>query len=162
MKIFITGPGEYISESKQDPIVGHHYNLDDSTAGTDAQNRAFHALLGVYYASRAWSYEGSGYRTGATFGEFRNLIKRKLGAGFESFIYVAEEGGKPVIKDAKKRSEIPAAVPRELIRGRLKSWADYTKRQRMETITKLIAEMHEVGVNSPKFYEILEGMEGWK
>lgn len=158
MTILITSPGEYICDSKDEPIVGRKYSLEDTASGTGSQNRAFHALLGVYYTSRAWSYEGSGYNGGATFDEFRNMVKRKLGAGFESFIYV--DGSPPVIHDAKSFSEIPISIPRSLIRGRLKSWSDYTKRERMATMDKLIAEMHETGVNSPKFTEILEGMGG--
>ena len=47
---------------------------------------------------------------------------------------------------------------KNLARGRLKSWADYTKKERTETIDRLISEMHQAGVNSTKFSEILEGM----
>jgi hypothetical protein len=147
--------------SKDEPIVGRCYSLEDASNGTQAQGRAFHALLGLYYSSRAWSYEGSGYNLGATYDEFRNMIKRKLGAGFVSYIYVA--GDPPTIHDAKELSDIPPGTPRSLIRGRLKSWGDYTKKERMTTMDKLIAEMHETGVNSPRFQEILEGMAGlWK
>ena len=101
---------------------------------------------------------------GATFAEFRNLIKRRLGAGFESFVYAEIVDGRPVIRDAKTYAEIPETVRRdphlkELVRGRLKSWSDYNKRERRDTMDALITEMIEVGVNTPHFREIMEGME---
>lgn len=43
--------------------------------------------------------------------------------------------------------------------GRLKSWTDYTLRQRRDFIDALIAEMNQAGVNTPKYFEILSGME---
>ena len=42
---------------------------------------------------------------------------------------------------------------------RLKSWSDYTKRERQETISRLIAEMIQAGVHAKKFYEILDQLE---
>ncbi len=164
MIITITAPGEYMTESKDEPLVGYRYQLEDATSGTGAQNRAFHAILAEYYKTRLWSYQGSGYNAGATFDEFRNLVKRKLGAGFESFVYAEIVDGRPVIRDAKVYADIPEAVRRdpnlkELVRGRLKSWADYSKKERRTTMDALIAEMFEVGVNTPHFHEIIEGME---
>ena len=164
MIITITAPGEYMTESKDEPLVGRRYQLEDATSGTGAQNRAFHAILQEYYRTRLWSYQGSGYNAGATFDEFRNLVKRKLGAGFESFVYAEIVDGRPVIRDAKVYADIPESVRRdpnlkELVRGRLKSWADYSKKERRTTMDALIAEMFEVGVNTPHFHEIIEGME---
>lgn len=164
MIITITAPGEYMTESKDEPRVGGRYQLEDAMSGTSAQNRAFHAVLGEYYKTRLWSYQGSGYNSGATYDEFRNLVKRKLGAGFEAFVYVEIVDGRPVIRDAKAYAEIPESIRhdpnmRDMIRGRLKSWSDYTKRERRETMDRLIAEMFEVGVNTPHFHEIIEGME---
>ncbi|HPB99956.1 MAG TPA: hypothetical protein PKW66_28810 [Polyangiaceae bacterium] len=164
MIITITAPGEYMADTQDEPEVGRRYQLEDATSGTGAQNRAFHALLWEYYKTRLWSYQGSGYNSGVTFDEFRNMIKRKLGAGFESFVYAEIVDGRPVIRDAKAYAEIPETVRRdphlkELVRGRLKSWADYTKRERRTTMDALITEMIEVGVNTPHFREIMEGME---
>ena len=168
MMILITAPGEYLLQTKTEPIVGRVYSLEDQTRGTAAQNNAFHALISEYYNSGAWSYQGACYTTGATYDEFRNLIKRNLGAGFEAFVYIDYVDNKAIICDAKTIQDIPESVRRDpdrksLIRGRLKSWADYTKKERRETMDKLIAEMHQVGVNTPKFQEILQGMEDmWK
>jgi DNA-binding transcriptional regulator YhcF (GntR family) len=46
-----------------------------------------------------------------------------------------------------------------MVYGILKSWHDYTKKERTETIDRLIAEMLQAGVNSNKFHEILRSME---
>jgi hypothetical protein len=164
MIITIVSPGEYLCDTKEEPKVGGRYLLEDAASGTRAQNNAFHALLDEYYRTWLWSYQGSGYNSGATYDEFRNMIKRKLGAGFESFVYAEIVGGKPFVREVKTREEIPEAIlrdpdMREMIRGRLKSWADYTKRERRLTMDKLITEMVEVGVNTPHFREILDGME---
>jgi len=164
MTITITEPGEYICNSEDQPETGCKYSLESAVNGTGAQNRAFHALVMEYYRSRCWSYSGSGYDGGATFAEFRNMIKRKLGAGFESYVYAEIIDGKARIREAKRYEDIPEAIRldpdlRELVRGRLKSWADYSKRERMRTIDALIAEMHETGVKTQHFYDILEGMQ---
>jgi hypothetical protein len=164
MKITIFPEGRYEVESGAVPIVGITYSLEDAVEGTAAQGRAFHALVAEYYRSGLWSYQGSGYKQGATLTEFRNLVKKNLGAGFEAFVYAVLENGSPVIRDAKTYGEIPEEVRadpayRKLIRGRLKSWTDYTKRERMKTLDNLIAEMIQAGVNSKKFREIMDGME---
>jgi len=101
------------------------------------------------------------------FNEFRNYIKRDLGAGFECFIYAVIENGKPVIKDAKTLEEIPESVRhdpdlKKLVRGRLKSWADYSKLERTSAIDRLISEMDQAGVRTPKYYAILQGMSEWR
>lgn len=154
MRIVITGPGTYESITADVPDPGMVYQLEDATEGSGAQNRAWHALVSEYWRSGCHSYSAK------SFDDFRNQIKRALGAGFERFIYVT--GDPPTIHDAAKLEDIPHGTPRNLIRGRLKSWSDYSKKERRESIDRLIAEMHEVGVQTKKFYSILEGMEGWK
>jgi hypothetical protein len=42
---------------------------------------------------------------------------------------------------------------------RLKSWADYSKKERQMTIDNLISEMFQAQVQTKKFYEILKGLE---
>jgi len=59
----------------------------------------------------------------------------------------------------KSLEQVPEGIPKSHIMGKLKSWADYTKKERRQAIDKLIAEMIQVGVNTKKFYEILDGME---
>lgn len=150
MTILITADGEYITESKDVPIVGRRYALEDATTGTGAQNRAFHALMGEYFRTGLHSFPAR------SFAEFRDFVKRDLGAGFESFIYASPEG---VVK-VKTREEIPSEYNNaKYAMGRLKSWADYTIKERRETIDRLIAEMDQAGVNTPKYQEIRAGME---
>ena len=133
------------------PEIGHKYQLEDMAEGTGEQNRAFHALVGEYWKSGAHSYQAKTYE------QFRDFIKRDLGAGFESYVYASPEG----IKKAKTLEEIPDEYRRApYCLGKLKSWSKYTKKQRTETIDRLIAEMLQAGVNTRKFQEILQGMEG--
>ena len=157
MTIEIVSPGVYVPASADEPTVGRRYILEDSASGTSAQNRAFHALLQEYWRSGSHSYRAKNFE------DFRNQVKRHLGAGFEAFVYAEIVDGKPVIRDAPRYEDIPEAVRRDsdlrqLVRGRLKSWGDYTKKERRETLDRLIAEMTEVGVNTQRFHEILEGM----
>ena len=130
------------------PEVGRRYLLEDATTGTSAQNRAFHALVQEYWRSGAHSYNAQ------TFAQFRDVIKRDLGAGFESYIYASSEG----IKRVKTREEIPDGTPMRDILGKLKSWTDYTQKERRETMDRLIAEMETACVNTAKYREILAGM----
>lgn len=164
MKIKVISSSSFEVLSKSVPKVGTVYNLEDATCGTLAQNAAFHSLLGEYYKSGLWSYQGSGYNHGATLDEFKKMIKRKLGAGFESYIYIDFENAMPKLFEVKKYEDVPSHVRSDhdranYIRGRLKSWSDYDKTERRKTLDNLISEMHQVGVNTPKFMEILEGLE---
>jgi len=136
MTIIIKMGGEYETVSKSSPVVGRTYTLEDAATGTTAQNKAFHALIGEYWKSGCHSYKAD------NFDDFRNQIKRALGAGFEAFVYAVIVDGKPVILDAPTYQDIPPEVRRDpalkqLVRGRLKSWADYTKKERRETMDKL-------------------------
>jgi len=151
MKITIAPDGTYLPASKDIPIVGRSYILEDATTGTSAQNRAAHALMQEYWRTGLHSYPAR------TFHEFRDYIKRDLGAGFESFVYATPEG----VKKANTREEIPAEYNNaKFAMGRLKSWSNYTLKERRETIDRLISEMHQAGVNTTKFFEILNGLSG--
>ncbi len=146
------------------PEVGAYYYIEPAKNGTQEQNKAFHALVLEFFKSGQHSYDiGS-------FDELKNCIKRSLGAGFDSFVYIAmvqkdEYVSYPKMFDAKTIGDIPEIVKsdpnmKSMIRGKLKSWSKYTKKERTSTIDNLIAEMKEAGVNSEKFDEILSGMEG--
>jgi hypothetical protein len=158
MTILVTGPGTFHADVQ--PEVGKLYSLESAESGTGALNRAFHGLVTEYWKSGAWSYPGSGYREGMTFNEFRDTVKKNLGAGFESYVYVTDEGK---FKKAKRFDEIPENIRkaqdrRDRIMGRLKSWSDYSKVERKRTIDNVLSEMDQVGVNTPKYREILAGM----
>ena len=87
--------------------------------------------------------------------KFRGYIKRDYGAGFESYVYATPEG----IKVAHAYIEIPEDYRNpQYAMGRLKSWASYTKKERKETIDRVISAMIQSGVQTKKFYEIMEGL----
>jgi methionine salvage enolase-phosphatase E1 len=108
--------------------------------GTDAQNRAFHALLGEFWASGLSSYE--------SYEDMRDTIKLRI-AGADEYIYI--DGGR--IRHVKTLDEVKgkyAEVP--------KSWADFTRDQRKEAIDWVIKEAQMAGINTRKWDEIIEGM----
>lgn len=153
-----SGQSAVILFDGQLPDVGAYYFLESAQGGTNAQNKAFHALVMEYWKSGQHSYNASSYL------DFRNQIKRHLGAGFEAYIYIEMVSGVPIIKDAKSIDDIPDHVRnypdfRDIIRGRLKSWSDYTLKERKSTIDNLIADMIQAGVNTKKFQDIMEGLE---
>ena len=158
MKILITEPGRFSEMSKDVPEVGRYYFLEDADNWRHTLNRAFHALLMVYWRSGVHpKYGGCGYE------EFRDQIKRTLGAGFASYVYADIIDGKPKIYHVDSYDKIPEHIRldpdlKEMVRGKLKSWADYTKKEQQRTVDNLIDDMAANGVNSDKFNEILEGM----
>jgi hypothetical protein len=109
--------------------------------GTDAQNRAFHSLLGEYWKSGLSSYE--------SFDDMRDTFKLRV-AGADEYIFI--ENGK--VRHVKSLDEVKgryAEVP--------KSWADFTVEQRKDAIDEVIREATMAGINSRKWEEILRGME---
>ena len=136
MRILVTDCNNFTGANLE---VGHYYNVEPINAGTGEQNRAFHSLLQEYWRSGLHSYNAKNFQ------HFRELIKLYLGAGAERYYSLVDSEGKP-------------SEPR--ISWRVKSWANYSKRERTETIDRLIAEMIQAGINTNKFNEILRGMEG--
>lgn len=141
----------------EDLIVGRYYDAVEADTPTEKQNRAFHALLQEFWASGTHSYNAR------NFDQFRDFIKRDLGAGFERYRYVEETENGLQWGQRKASLGVPDRVAKDahgrpLIAGVLKSWTDYTKKERTETIDRLISTMIQCGVNSKKFEEILEGM----
>lgn len=140
------------------PEVGHYYFLESATEGTSAQNKTFHALTLEYFKSGQSSYDADNYD------DFKNIIKRHLGAGFDGFVFAEILFDKPVLRHAKTKEDIPEYIRndpnfKDMIFGKLKSWADYTKTQRRTTIDNVINEMFQCGINTNKFQEILKGMK---
>ena len=108
--------------------------------GTDAQNRAFHALLGEYWKSGLSSYE--------SYDDMKDTIKLRI-AGADEYIFI--DNGK--VRHAKSLEEVKgryAEVP--------KSWADFTLEQRRDAIDEVIREATVAGINSKKWDEIITGM----
>jgi hypothetical protein len=153
MSILITGEGTFIGDKL---VIGKYYNYDPADTGSLAQGRAFHGLLQTFWASGLHSYPAKSFQ------EFREYIKRDLGAGAECYIYVKKDGLLRAKSEDREEALREAAVDRygrPVVWIKLKSWADYTKKERTETIDRLISEMHQAGVQTAKFYEILNGME---
>ena len=136
MKILITASGEFTGP---DLKIGSYYNAEPVNEGTDAQNKAWHSLLQEYWISGCHSYNAR------SFSHFRALIKLYLGAGMERFTNIVNTDGTP--------------CPEGRADCRLKSWSNYTKKERKESIDRLIADMEQAGVNTNKYYEILEGLQ---
>jgi len=148
VKILIVAPGEFTGGELK---VGAYYNCEPAAEGTDAQNKTYHALLQCYWRciltgdfdeiqnSTCYAYDAK------SFEHFRALTKLCHGAGMEKFRNLANEDGTP--------------CPKGRPDYRLKSWADYTKKERQRTIDNLISDMLLVGVKDRHFEEILQGME---
>jgi hypothetical protein len=101
--------------------------------GTNPQNRAFHALLTEYYKTGLHSAPER-----YTLGEFKIYMKLMYGPT----PYELEYNGRTV--------QIP------------KSWKDFTKAERRQTIDGLMAEIFQVVHpldDYPKLVEIIEGMQ---
>lgn len=154
MKILCTGQGTFTGD---DLVEGKYYEAFEFDHPTEQQNRAFHALLQEFYTSGCHSYDVSNFE------QFRDYIKRDLGAGFERFKFVVETEEGLKWGNAKKKEEIPENTAKDkngnlLAAGILKSWSKYSKKERRETLDRLIKTMIESGINSKKFNEILDGM----
>jgi len=137
MKIFITDKNTF---SGANLTVGKFYNVELADMGTYQQMKTIHALIGCYWFSNCHSYNCKSY------GEFREVMKRDLGAG-----------------KIKIRSLVNPVTGENLDEPitvyDLKSISKYTKKERMDFISNLIAEMEIVGIDTPKYREILQGLE---
>ena len=128
---------------KGEPEIGQAYFLEDASHGTSAQNRMFHLLIDEWEKSGTHSFTGN----------LRDQVKLRYGEGFEAYLYW--DGLK--IAKVESKDEVPkdARETPGLCFGKLKSWADYTLKQRKKTIDTLISKMIESGVNSKRFNEIV-------
>jgi hypothetical protein len=148
-------PDGFIHLSGDAPEVGHKYQLEDIAEGSLAQGRAWHALAQEFWASGAHSYNVK------TFEEFRDCLKRDIGAGFDKFFVATPDG-------ARKTKRYDEAVEllmsygitdiKRYCYGTLKSWAEYTKKERRDAIDRLISTMDQAGVNTRKYQEIIAGL----
>ncbi|MEI8095908.1 MAG: hypothetical protein WCG80_16990 [Spirochaetales bacterium] len=158
MKVLVE-PGErFTVVAGKAPAVGRHYVMEEAETATAEQNRAFHALLQEFWTSGAHSFDV------ASFDDFRDVVKAKLGAGFDAvLVATVDASGKAVQRKYRTIDEVPEAVRRDKtasIFGRVKSWTEYTKKERTEAIDRLISTMHQAGVQSAKFEEIMSGLGG--
>jgi len=136
MRILVTAPNAFAGAEL---VPGELYEVTPYEDGTERQNRAWHALVQEFWTSGCHSYDAQ------SFEHFRELIKLELGAGAERYYSLVGPTGIPMKRPA--------------VRYRVKSWRDYTKKERAEAIDTLVATMHQAQVQTKKFYAILEGME---
>jgi hypothetical protein len=161
MRILITASNEFtVLDNDAELKIGAYYDCEPAESGTLQQGRAWHALVAEYWKSGSHSY------TAKSFLEFRDFIKRDLGAGFESYVCVVEDQAGIRWMEVKHLQDISPKIKiatdrdgKRMIKGKLKSWSDYTKKERREAIDLLIAEMIQAQVQTPKFFEILRGLE---
>ena len=163
MMIYVNEPGRFTGDELK---PGKWYEVQDAAEGTEAQNRAFHALLQEYFTSGLFSYQAK------SVDELKRHIKHVYGAGVEYWIAVVQSKTYPDAghyRKTKCKTEQEAKGiatnfgtgngAEQIIIPILKSWSKYTKAERMGTMDGLISEMLQAGCNSKKFEEILEGME---
>ncbi|MDC7224233.1 MAG: hypothetical protein PQJ60_10870 [Spirochaetales bacterium] len=151
--------------------MGTVYTLEDATKGTGAQNRAFHALLNAFFdwmvKIDTFQFEDNGrifdFRAPSA-GDFRDLFKSKYGAGFSHIEYVDDN---LCMVRVKTLEEVPSNViasfnygHRGRIKGVLKSWGDYTKKERKDAIDRLFDVIKAVSCHDRRVSEIMEGMSG--
>jgi len=155
MRILITADGEFTGSNLS---VGGYYFCEKDDSGSLLQNSLFHALLYVYFVSGCFSYPVDNYL------DLKKEVKRNLGVGFESYVYIklTDKGLKKITVKNKEDIKGKVAVDEDgnkMIFGNLKSWSDYTRKERKETIDKLIAQMKMENVQSRKFNDILQTLE---
>jgi hypothetical protein len=156
MKILCTAPGAFSGAELQ---VGHYYMVEPADTGTLAQNNTFHELLMIFFTSGFHSYNAK------SIDEFKKYIKKDYGAGYESYVYIRETPEGLERGQVKNKSDVPADAARDkngqkMVYGILKSWADYSRKERSETIERLISVMIQSGVSGGKFEQVLKAMEG--
>lgn len=155
MRILITDDDQFTG-SKLD--IGSYYFCEKDESGTKLQNALFHALLQVWFVSGKYSYPVG------TFEDLKKIVKLKMGAGYSSYVFI-EQTEKGFRKGrVKSYDDVPKNIAldesgKEMVWGELKSTTKYTKRQWIDIISNLIAEMINSGENSRKFNQILQTLE---
>jgi hypothetical protein len=160
MLILCTGKGTHTGDSLE---PGKYYECSEDGSPTERQNRTFHALVSAWFADGTYSYPAKTAR------ELKDWVKKDLGAGAERRVWITfKPDGKEMWSTGKAVTKADADPPENAARDfwgnyiyvdLLKSWADYTRKERTETVDRLVAAMIQSGCNSPKFEEILRGME---
>ena len=133
--------------------------LEEKQYKSRQQNSLFHSLLMCFWESKLsifYSYE-----------ELRNHYKRIAHLCDVKWENTLPDQIKQMLWRAIKLLPIPKRYLDEiceLLRGRVitwHSWADCSKEMARLTLDQLLNDMHEAGVNSKKFEEILKGLGEW-
>lgn len=158
MKIVIT---ELFGDSGQFNLlygtleVGKNYILYDADNHTAQQRKTAHKLISIWFKSGLWNYDTLDYA------EFRDHLKKDYGEGFDRYQYADDNYNIIRVKDI---AEIPEYILNDLqdhplrVKGVLKSFTRYTKKQVMEFIDNLINAMISAGVNSKEFSDLMGGL----
>lgn len=153
----------------EQPVSGLYYDIEDYISGTGAQNRAFHSLLNAFWIwmrkTDSWQFENGESvidLSTPSMDDFRGLFKSRYGAGFSHIEYVTESKGMERVKTIE---EVPQYAlddfnsgNRKRLKGVLKSWSEYGKKERREAIDNLFWIIGLSGCNDKKVQEIIQGM----
>lgn len=158
MKILILENSQYLTESKDVPITGRRYVLEDAETYTGQQRKTWHAFVGEWFRAGQYPVDTIDYNY------FRDWCKLKYGEGFGHYEYTDWEYNMVRVKSV---DEIPSDIVEwyndhpgsKRIKGILKSFTGYTKKQVINSTDKIINAMVEYGADTEKYYQILEGME---
>jgi hypothetical protein len=160
MRILITAPNEFIVPDNDAELkIGAYYDCEPAEEGSGNQNRLFHALLTIYFISGCFSYPAKNVE------QLKMYIKKHLGSGYIYRYKLTTGEWERNVKQSQLELDISEGKVRRDEKGEyvfdyeLKSWRDYTKRERRNLIESLIAEMDMAGVQSKKYFEILEGIQ---
>lgn len=133
--------------------------LSEKQFKTRRQNSLFHSLLDCFWESGCSSFE-SKKSMRFHYKEIAHLIE---------YVYEndLEESTKQMLWKAIKLLPIEPserAKVIELLKGKVQiehSWAESTKSMAKEAIDQLLRDMHQAGVNTKKFEEILRSIGEW-
>lgn len=133
--------------------------LNEKQYKSRQQNNLFHSLLKCFWDSGCSSFES--YKSMRFhYKDIAHLIEYV----FQNDL---KESTKQILWRAVKVLPIEESERKkviELLRGRIQivhSWAESTKGMAKIAIDQLLDDMHEAGVNSKKFEEILKGLGEW-
>lgn len=133
--------------------------LEEKQYKSRRQNALFHSLLMCFWESKLSSFD--------SYEELRNHYKRIAHLCEVQWENTLPDQIKQILWRAIKLLPIPKRYLDEiceLLRGRVvtwHSWSECSKEMARLTLDQLLNDMHEAGVNSKKFEEILKGLGEW-
>ena len=153
MIILITEAG-YLTETNETPIEGHRYYMEDADEYTPPMRRLWESLVGEWYKSGCFNLDTIDYY------KFRDAVKIKYGGGYDYIIYANPNG--PGVVEVNDVDEVPFDIlirynagEHSLITKKVGSSMVLNKADFSLMINNTIDAMHEAGVSSPKFIDII-------
>ncbi len=159
-------------KGKTMPLVGKYYVIEAVVdKGTAKQNRTLHPLLDCMYS---WMLENDTYQFESNKIEYdfrcnsmdalKKIFKIKYGKGADEWEYVNDSYGMVKTDDLKSLPDYVIDDFQNGNRERIKashavSWKLYNKSDRLKLIDNVINIMKSIGVDTQKFYDILEGIK---